>query len=992
MPIPSPKISKGIVPQRLCAVSTLLTYSCALGINGCQSMKNNDMNHQKRFFALVAALLFGVVVFAQKGSIKGVLTDVKTGETLIGANVLLQGTDMGAATDLDGNYLIENVAPGDYNLVFSYTSYKTQIVRVSVLKGEAVDISLKMEEESIVLEGVTVTAARKTDTEVSLINTIKSSNLVLSGISNQQISKSQDRDASEVVRRIPGVTIRDGRFVIVRGLIERYNSVWLNNVSTPSSEADIRAFSFDAVPSNAIDRILIFKTPAPELPADFAGAAIQIFTKSNADENGFNLSYSSGYNSQASFQKGFETYPGSGTDRLGFDNGKRDLPSIYPSAKGAIADLADNPTDADKQLLNSIGRSFNKDWTSTSVSPGLNQSLNLSYSKRFLIGNVSVGNLSSLTYNNSYSFFQASKFAYDGYDVVNDIPFYRHRFMDTRSTNNVRLGALMNWLFIFGKNQRIEFRNLLNQSGEQYVNTRSGSDNGYSAYLQQKELFYQSRLTYSGQLSGTHTFNGDLTKFDWTFGYSLANRHQPDTRRVTSALSFDAELNQPYSYQVTRDPDPRLFGRLYLENEEDILTANFNYAKTVFVKGDFAPQFKLGAYAERKQRSFDARNIGFVRSGFPASDLFSKSIEEIFSDANMNYDKGIRVAEKTAPSDSYEAQNELLAGYMAFNIPFSKKINVYTGLRLEQNNQQLVIASLEEPVYENVRTDLFPSVNSTYNFNEKNLLRLAYGRSVNRPEFREIAPFVYYDFEQVANIYGNTELQNAYVNNFDLRYEWYPSSGETVTLGGFFKQFSNTIEAQMRQFGSDISYEYVNTASARSIGAELDVRKSFQSLQEKDNALRYLKDIVLVLNASIIGSEVNTNSPTERDPVRVMQGQSPYIINTGIYYQNPKSGLSGSFLYNRIGKRIVFIGDLENPHIWEMPRNSLDLTLMKKVGKYLQVKAGIRDILNNKVNWVQFFDFEQAGAAGEITERKLDYYSFRPGTMYSLGLSFQLNK
>ena len=943
---------------------------------------------QKIFILLSVSFLIQTNLFSQKGGIKGVISDSKSEEVLIGANILIQGTDLGTSTDLDGSYVLQNISPGDYNLVFSYTSYKTQIVRVTVIKDEVVELAIKLEEESIVLDGVTVTATRKSDSEVSMISSIKMSNLVVSGVSSQQISKSQDRDASEVVRRIPGVTIRDGRFVVVRGLIERYNAVWLNNASTPSSEADVRAFSFDVIPSNAIDRILIFKTPAPELPADFAGAAIQIFTKSNADENGISFSYTTGFNNQATFNKNFENYSGSKTDWLGFDNGLRNLPSNYPQDKNAMATLADNPTDVSKQLVNSIGKSFNKNWTTYNNAPGPNQSFNFSYSKRFLLGKVSVGNFTSLTYNNSNTFFNAEKFAYDGYDVKNEVPYYRHQYMDTRSTNNVRLGALMNWLFIFGKNQKIEFRNILNQSGEKYTNSRAGIDNGSSTRLLQKELFYQSRLTYSGQLSGTHNLNNDLTKIDWTFGYSIANRDQPDTRRITSLLSLDAEKNQPYSYQFTRDPDPRLFGRLYLENAENILTANLNLNKTIEGKGSFMPQLKAGVYAENKQRTFNARNIAFVRSGTPAPDLFTNSIENIFNDSNINYNKGIRVAEKTAPSDSYDAVNKLLAGYVAFNLPVKNKFNLYAGLRAEHNNQTLEIASSDEPVYKNVKTDFFPSLNSTFNFNDKNLLRLAFGRSVNRPEFREIAPFVYYDFEQVANIYGNTSLKNAYVQNLDLRYEWYPSSGETVTLGGFYKQFSNTIEAQMRQYGSDISYEYVNTKSARSIGAELDVRKSLKSFED-NSKFSFLKDFVLVLNASIIGSQVSTDSPTERNDVRVMQGQSPYIVNTGLYYQNAKSGLSLSILYNRIGKRIVFIGDLENPHIWELPRNSLDFTIIKQVGKYLQLKGGVRDILNNKTNWVQYFDFEKGG---ESVERKLDYYSFRPGTVYSLGVSFVLNK
>jgi hypothetical protein len=266
---------------------------------------------QKIFILLSLSLLIQTNLFSQKGGIKGVISDSKTEEVLIGANILIQGTDLGTSTDLDGSYVLQNISPGDYNLVFSYTSYKTQIVRVTIIKDEVVELAIKLEEESIVLDGVTVTATRKSDSEVSMISSIKMSNLVVSGVSSQQISKSQDRDASEVVRRIPGVTIRDGRFVIVRGLIERYNAVWLNNASTPSSEADVRAFSFDVIPSNAIDRILIFKTPAPELPADFAGAAIQIFTKSNADENGISFSYTTGFNNQATFNKNYETYSGS---------------------------------------------------------------------------------------------------------------------------------------------------------------------------------------------------------------------------------------------------------------------------------------------------------------------------------------------------------------------------------------------------------------------------------------------------------------------------------------------------------------------------------------------------------------------------------------------------------------------------------------------------------------------------------------------------------
>jgi outer membrane receptor for ferrienterochelin and colicin len=932
---------------------------------------------------------------AQNGTVNGTITDADNQETLISCTVILQGTSLGASTDIDGKYEIPNVPPGEYNLVVSYVSYETQIVRITVPAGSAITQDVALKSASVSLEAVTVTATRRTDTETSVLNLIKTSNLVVSGISSQQITRSQDRDASEVVRRIPGVTIRDGRFVIVRGLIERYNTVWLNNASTPSSEADIRAFSFDVVPSSAIDRILIFKTPAPELPADFAGAAIQIFTKSNADENSFSASYSMGYNNQATFNEGYEKYEGSPTDWLGYDNGTRDLPDIYPDDPTEVSRLENNVNAENKAKIDQYGRAFNKIWTTSNTTPFLNQSANVTLARRFLIGNVSIGNITALTYSNNNGYFNAYRAAYDGYDVPGDRPFTRLEFDDDRSNNTVRLGGLMNWLLIFGNNQRIEFRNILNQSSEQYTNSRVGYDNGNTAFLRQQEFFYQSRLTYSGQLSGTHKFKNDIIQLNWTLGYAFANRDQPDTRRITSALSyetFEFDPNAPYTFQFTFNPDPRLFGRLYLDNNENIATGTVNYTHTLALGDNFLPQLKAGFYTDLKDRTFSARNIGFVRGSGANSALFQQSLDEIFSDKNLNYDTGIRVSEKTAPSDSYEAENTLYAGYLALNIPFAKKWNVYAGVRLEDNLQQLSISNTPEPVYNNKQTDFFPSVNATYNFTERSLLRLAYGKSVNRPEFREVAPFVYYDFEQAASIYGNTALRNCYVDNFDLRYEFYPTPGETVTFGGFYKRFDNTIEAHLRQFGSNLSYEFTNTQEAFSTGLELDIRKNFAALADKSGFLRNFKDFTLILNASLINSEVNTDDPTERDSVRVMQGQSPFIVNAGLYYQNDELDLTITSQYNIIGERIVFVGDQDNPHTWELPRNSLDFTLIKGIGKNFQLRAGVRDLLNNKVNWVQRFDFQKPNGEGQLekVERELPYYVFRPGVVFNLGIAYAI--
>ena len=345
--------------------------------------------NMKRFLPVAFLLISSLIGMAQNGVIKGTIIDANTKETLIGATVALQGTVKGAITDFDGNFLIEKVAKGSYNLVISYISYDNQIIRAEVNDGGETTINIELKPASLDIEEVQVVAKRRDNTEVSMLSSLKAGSLIVSGITAQQISKSQDKDAAEVIRRVPGITITDGRFVIVRGLVERYNSVMLNGATAPSFEADKRAFSFDAIPSGLIDNILIYKSPAPELPADFAGAAIDIRTKNVADINSFSLSYGTKYVQNASFNKDFHTHAGSKTDWLGWDDGSRDLPSGVPGAQN-FASLYVWPN-ADEYIkksdqINAISSLFSNNWETSTKTPFLDQSFSATLQRRFLLG------------------------------------------------------------------------------------------------------------------------------------------------------------------------------------------------------------------------------------------------------------------------------------------------------------------------------------------------------------------------------------------------------------------------------------------------------------------------------------------------------------------------------------------------------------------------------------------------------------------------------
>jgi len=939
-------------------------------------------------FLLISLILVSIIISesatAQEGSVSGRIRDASTGEGLIGASILIQGTTKGAITNLDGDYFLNNVQKGNYNLVISYVSYEQQIQKIEIKDKENVVLDIMLNPSSTELGEVKVTANRRTDTEMSMINTIRSASLSVNGISRQQISRSLDKDASEVITRVPGVTVRDGRFINVRGLDERYNVVWLNGVGVPSSEADRRAFSFDMLPSSLIDNMIVYKTPAPELPADFAGAVVQIQTKNTVDANSTEVTYNTGFRPNTTFRD-FYTYKGGKYDWLGFDDGTRSLPAGFPSAVG-FKDLTDQPDQADKARITELGRAFNKTWTAYPVKAIPDQSFGLTINRKYLLGKISAGNTLSLGYSTGNQYREIFRAGYQAYDVIKDTPDTSFYFNDDAYSTKTRLNGLFNCLFVFGNNQKIEFRNFFNQISDKQTILRSGRDFYGGSFKSATELSFQSRSIYSGQLGGNFNFKRNLINIDWTLGYSYTDKIQPDIRRVERILD---ERTGKYTLALNNSADPKMIGRLTLINHEHIYVGALNYSQK-FHLGEFIPELKTGLLIEQKNRDFIARNIGFVRSSlvFDRS-LLSLSIDSVFQDKYINSSTGIKVDESTDPTDAYTAGNNLYAAYAGIILPFYK-FKIYAGLRVEKNIQTLESHDRTGvPVsIINDFTDLFPSLNLSYNLSENSLLRLAYGRTINRPEFREISLQSYYDFEEKATIYGDILLSNSYVQNIDVRFEHFYINGDIITFGVFYKNFENPIEAHILEAGSGRNYTFGNAESAKSYGLELEMRKSFTNFENSDNILRALRHIIIVFNGALIKSELRSTDPHARENVRRMQGQSPYILNTGMYFDNKDNGFMIGVLYNIIGPRIMFVGDIDEPHILQMPRNLIDISLNKKIGKYITVKAGIKDLFNQPVELRQNERIQLIpGNSESNVDRRQRTQIYKPSPAFSLGVS-----
>jgi hypothetical protein len=947
----------------------------------------------KNIFTL-AILLISLQNIVSQSIIKGTVKDTQTGETLIGCNVILQGTTIGAVTDLDGNYTISNVQAGSYNLVASYISYNQKINRVDVPKNSTVELNFDLEPATVSINEVKVTARKRQNTEMSMISTLKSQDLIVSGISNQQIQKSQDKDAAEVLRRIPGITITDGRFVIVRGLIERYNTVLLNGACAPSSEADVRAFSFDVMPSNMIDNILIYKTPAPELPSDFAGAAINVVTKNTVDENSVSFSYSAGYVSGTTM-KDFYTYKGGKLDWLGIDDGTRALPSIFPSHNMMNDSLF--KYDYKKPIQDSItkiSKAFRNDvfqpYTKTALP---NQSASLSINRRFVLGKVSLANMTALTYSNNFSSYDAERAEYQDPNPIIGKKSYNYNYVDNRNIQSIRAGIMHNWLVTFDDNNKIEFRNFLNQNSQDRtiirtgVNYYTGSDpDSIMSYAME----FSQRTTYSGQLAGTSAFNNKNTEIDWIVGYSYANKLQPDLKRLFFLKQQNDEAIYQYRMNVASgSPLPERGGRFYSEAYENIRNLAVNLKQNIILLNR---QFvlKTGVFYEEKNREFDARNIGIVYKNTLPVDMFL-AVDSILNNSNFYYPGGFAYNENSISSNHYNAKSIIIAPYFGLKIPITKKLILYTGLRAEQYSRELTKFQKDVKNDPNIAfdtLDLFFSSNLSYSINEQHLIRFSYGKTANRPEFREIAPFYYKDFDLNAGVWGNDSIKNCYIDNFDVRYEWYPSPGEMISLAVFYKKFKDPIEILLIETGNQPDYKPFNTGYAKSQGIELDIRKSFEMLGDKDNFLCYFKNFTLVFNSSLIQSVVNTDLPNAREKEREMMGQSPYIINAGLYFNSVKYNLMMSAIYNRIGRRIVAVGTINNPHTWEMARNSLDFTLTKGLYKGLELRIGIKDIFNEPVHRLQYEEVTISG-----TNQKVDIeqttLKYRPRTQYTIGLNFK---
>lgn len=910
---------------------------------------------------------------AVSNNIKGIVIDKISKEPLIGATIQIPNSSIGTIADFDGHFELP-VKKGTYTLEIKYVSYKTkQLSNIQVDNNNSIELEIELEPESQVLSDVTVVAQLKRNTDVALLTSTKNSLLVQSGVSAQQITKTQDRDASEVIRRVPGISIIDDKFVMVRGLSQRYNNVWINNSAVPSSEADSRAFSFDIIPSSQLDNMLIIKSPAPEYPADFTGGFILVNTKDMPSEDSFSISVGGNINDQTHFSDFLQSKKSS-TDFLGFDNGLRSLDGGIKRNMNMFEG---------QEAIDLMNNGLNNDWSIKNKKPIADLRLNASANKKWETEDgKQIGLLTTINYSNSYkTFLNMENSLFGSYDLDHGHSVYLRKSTDNQYNNDVKLGAMLNLTYI-PKNNRAhyEFKNIFNQLGKNRYTNRVGVD-AQSNNEESMEYYYSSRTTYNGQFTGKYTY--DNSKWNWSAGYAFANRNLPDRRRIL--LNDELEVGK---IGLTTGND---ISRDFTKLNEHILSGNVNYERDLNL-GTFKPTLKTGAYTEYRTRNYNTRRFFYnwnrQNNSLPDNFRYLDPINEMLIPENYGLDK-LHLFEEVRKINDYKGNNIIAAGYLGLNIPLNR-FNVYAGVRYEYTNMEIIGNTrndVESPRSTHYKyNDFFPSINATYKLTEKQQLRLAYGRTVNRPEFRELSSSVYYDFDLASNIVGNSALKPAYIQNVDLRYELYPNRGEQISIAAFYKRFTNPIEwVYTVNGGTDLTYSYKNAKAATNYGIELDIRKTLDFIG--------LKNFNWTFNGALIKSEVSFEKGSLEED-RPMQGQSPYLINSGIFYQNDEKGWNVAALYNRIGKRIIGVGrsvgttggdESSNiPDSYEMPRNAIDLSVSKKWNKW-EVKLSIRDILAERVYFKQFGEVSKNGTKIEYEEITKSY---KPGRSFGFTVNY----
>ena len=942
------------------------------------------------------------------GTVLDDLGDPAIGATVIDTSV---SPPMGTVTDYDGKYRLE-VEPGTYALQFSYVGLAPKTVTdIIATKGEVTFLDVSLEVASQEIADVVVTATAIRNTENALILTRLKSDRILDGISSQEMSKLNLSNAASAMTKVTGTTVVDGKYIVVRGLGDRYSTAQLNGLTMPSSDPYRNSPQLDLVPASLLDNIQTSKTFTPDQPGSFTGGNVDLNTKSFPEIKTFKVSVSTGYNTQATFNDDFQTHRGGATDWLGYDDGTRqlpdrireigalDVPAGRGSSSGTVRILSSavtslNSTDEANQpafaLVEEVADLMPLDFAVQRQSALPDHKLSLSYGNSHdLSGDRRVGYLVSGSFGRNYTYYDNGTAAfYSLNDPDAEALNVEFKFRDTLSQVTPTVSAFAGVGFRLADNQTISALAIYNHTADIGTRNLAGAAPQFNLSetqeLNNRALVFLERGTVTTQVRGDHALDGvgDF-RLQWAGAYTRTTQDEPNRRLFATVADYADPTDVDYLIPAASISRPLNFFRELEDNQVEGKVDLFY---------DFDSGHKLQAGVAYRDKTRDFEELIFenrvVQANLPRA--YDGNPDNYFTDDNYGFGLSARdrdgvlnyIADNTAPGNSYDGYERIGAAYLMGTYRIGDRLRTIVGARVERTD--LRAESRATNVADSMRigaieaTDVLPSVNLIWTPIERHNVRASFTQTLARPNMREIAPFPNYDFIGGPNFSGNLDLQRSNIDNYDLRYEFYPTSGALLSASTFYKEFRNPIVSTYLP-AQQIEFTYVNVPKATVYGLELEARTDLSVVTER------LAEVRVGANASLIFSEADVDADELArirtfDPsfaaTRQLQGQSPYIVNANMSWAPERYGFETSVAFNYFGDRLAINGNIGSPDIFERGRGSLDVTLSRSFGP-IGVQLSGSNLLNPSYE-----------TFAEYRGQDFVYSTFKRGAQFGLTLGY----
>lgn len=905
------------------------------------------------------------------GSIRGVIVTEDGGQPVPGARVFVRGLTEELTTDVEGVFEVE-LPSGVYDISVLAEGFSIETRKeITVPAGRATALELQLVPSSVALETFQVRAPRLVGGTADLLAEQKDAGAVASIIGAEQFARTADSSAADALKRVTGLSVVEDRFVYIRGMGERYSATELNGSSLPSPEPERRVVPLDLIPASLLDSVLIQKAYSPDKPGEFGGGVVVLRTRNYPETPLLAIKMKGAARVGTTGATGIG-YQGGEWDWLGFDDGTRALPDEVAAASD------DQPLlerDMFSELgytaeeLEAFGEALPNIWNVHERTIPPDTGLGISAGNKFDIAGRPLGVLIAASWSRDYKWREPHITIYNlgGGGELEEFHSYDFQTMNER----VKGALLGNLYFSMVDDNWVADRFVLNRISDDMTRTYSGLNRDVGAPIRVTRLQWVERQLLSNQVSGSHRIHplADFT-FEYRFQYARATRAEPDRREYR----YDREEQDEDVWIISDRPEGNY--RLYSDLVDNHYDLQMDFKMPIPFAEDREGWAGGGFQVLRRDREVDTRRFKFKHKGGAASDadITSQDPESVFSPENIA-PQNFQLEENTLETDNYFADQQIDAAYAMVDLPILDWLRLVGGVRVERSQQSVttfepfnpdavpVVAGLDD-------TDVLFGANAKIDFTENMGLRVAGARTVNRPDFRELSEAVFFDVTGGRMVFGNPDLQRAVISHADLRWEWYPTPGETVSVGGFYKHLDDPIETIVVP-SAQLSITYDNAEAADNVGAEVEVRKDFAFIAPP------LQDLSVSANATYIYSRVDLSDleGEQTSKRRALQGQSPFLLNAMLSYDNVDIGLSVNLIYNVFARRIIEVGAAGMPDVYEMPFHLLDFTVSQELGKSgFSLKFAASNLIDPEARVMQG-DYE--------TE------SYRSGRKFSLSLSWK---